>query len=121
MRVSLKEIAAVVAAIVVNAVILSQILGGVTLYQPSVAFAQPYSDGLPCLDPSECTSGFCEQGVCCNEACSGTDRVCDQAGVEGVCTSVLTAPSLSWPGQLLAATLLTLLGWFGIRRLRDAD
>lgn len=121
MRVSLKEIAAVAAAVVVNALILSQIVGGLSFYRPSTAFAQPYNDGLPCTLPSECISGFCEQGVCCDQSCNGTTESCNQPANLGQCTPLLTAPSMSWPGQLLAATLLTLLGWFGIRRMRESN
>lgn len=116
--VSLKEIAAVIAAVVVNAFILSQVVGGISSNQPTSAFAQPYQDGDPCNDPGQCASGFCEQGVCCATACNGTNQICNSQVAPGVCTPVLGAPTLSWTGQLLAATLLTLLGWFGVRRVR---
>lgn len=119
--VSLKEIVAVVAAVVVNAFILSQVVGGVSSNQPTSAFAQPYQDGDPCTDPGQCTSNFCEQGVCCATACNGTNQICNSQTNPGVCTAVLGAPSLSWPGQFLAATLLTLLGWFGLRRMRKLN
>jgi hypothetical protein len=32
---------------------------------------------------------------------------------------VLPAPAMSWPGQIMAALLVTLLGWYGLRRLRE--
>lgn len=115
---SVKEVAAVVAAILLNAFVLSQLVGGVMADRPSSAFAQPYDDGQVCADPGECASGFCEQGVCCNEACNGTTETCNQPGSLGECSQVLPAPSLSWAGQFLSATLLTLLGWFGLRRMR---
>jgi hypothetical protein len=99
---TLKQVAAVAAVIVLNAFLLSQLTGGITAQQPSSAFAQPYGDGLPCTDPGECESGFCEQGCCCATEC----------------TPLIPAPSLSWTGQLLSATLLTLFGWFGLRRMR---
>jgi hypothetical protein len=116
--VSSKEVAVVMAVILLNAVVLSQLVGGAAADRPPTAFAQPYDNGFPCLDPSECASGFCEQGVCCNQECNGTSRTCNQPTSLGECTSVLPAPTLSWPGQLIAASLLTLLGWFGLRRLR---
>ena len=118
-EITFKEVAAVIAAIIVNAFILSQVVGGVSSNQPTLAFAQGYVDGENCgTDASLCNSGFCEQGVCCNQACNGTTQLCNQPGRLGSCDPVLPAPSLSWPGQFLAAGLLTLLGWFGLRRLR---
>ena len=120
--ISLKEVAAVVAAILVNAFILSQVVGGISANQnANVAFAQPYMNGESCMDPGICASGHCEQGVCCDTACNGTSRLCNQPGSLGVCTPVIPAPSLSWPGQFLAATLLTLIGWFGLRRMRRSN
>lgn len=116
---TIKQIAAIAAAILLNAFLLSQLVGGVVAQHPSSAFAQPYSGGLPCLDPGECTSGFCEQGVCCATECDGVTSTCNQPAFLGVCTEVLAAPSLSWTGQLLAATMLTLFGWFGLRRMRQ--
>lgn len=115
---TLKQVAAVAAVIVLNAFLLSQLTGGITAQQPSPAFAQPYGDGLPCEDPGECASGFCEQGCCCATECSGVNVSCCQPAFAGECTPLIPAPSLSWTGQLLSATLLTLFGWFGLRRMR---
>jgi hypothetical protein len=121
MSVSLKEAAAVVAAILLNAFILSQLVGGLNANQPSPAFAQPYDDGLPCVDPGDCISGNCVDDVCCNVACENPGQACDIPGSIGICNSVIPAPSMNLPGQFMAATLLTLLGWFGLRRLRRQD
>jgi hypothetical protein len=41
-----------------------------------------------CAAASECNSGFCEQGICCTGACTGTCRSCALAGTLGTCTSV---------------------------------
>jgi hypothetical protein len=41
--------------------------------------------GTVCNDDDECATGFCAQGVCCAERCSGTCNVCDRAGKLGVC------------------------------------
>jgi hypothetical protein len=46
------------------------------------------SRGKPCTDPSECGSGYCEQGVCCETECTGTCRACNIATHIGVCTNV---------------------------------
>ena len=119
--VSMREIAAVVAAIVVNAVILSQVVGGISSTQPTSTFAQgPYMNGDPCMVDTDCISDICQQGTCCDRACDGVHEICNNPANPGVCSAVLPAPSLSWPGQFLAATLLTLLGWFGLRRMRRA-
>jgi hypothetical protein len=42
--------------------------------------------GDPCTGSLECRSGFCADGVCCNEACTEPCRSCNQAGGAGVCT-----------------------------------
>jgi hypothetical protein len=125
----LKEVAAVIAAILVNAFILSQLVGGIGANRPQSAFAQPYGAGETCdpTQPDQCVTGLiCAGtpsggGVCCQTACNGTTSTCNQPGSEGICTPVLTAPSLSWSGQFLAATLLTLLGWFGLKRARRSN
>ena len=41
-----------------------------------------------CNGAAECNSGFCEQGVCCVTACTGTCRSCAVAGTVGACTNV---------------------------------
>ncbi|HRI70323.1 MAG TPA: VCBS repeat-containing protein, partial [Polyangium sp.] len=42
-----------------------------------------------CTQPSDCPSGFCVDGVCCNNACTGLCRACSAAkkrgGVDGTC------------------------------------
>ncbi|HXI54939.1 MAG TPA: PA14 domain-containing protein, partial [Polyangia bacterium] len=44
--------------------------------------------GTACGDLSECASGFCQQGVCCNTSCAGGCRSCNLPGFAGVCTSI---------------------------------
>ena len=44
--------------------------------------------GSTCSAPAQCNSGFCEQGVCCMGACTGTCRSCAVAGTLGTCTNV---------------------------------
>jgi hypothetical protein len=41
--------------------------------------------GIDCAAGSECGSGVCAFGVCCNSACSGSCNSCNQAGSEGTC------------------------------------
>src|SRR5262245_13017387 len=105
MRLNVKEIVAVIAGLAINVLLVSQLVGGLTIYRPTLAFAQPYGNGLPCTDDADCIFGNCEQDVCCDRPCNGTTETCNQPGSLGVCTAVLPAPALSWPGQILAAAL----------------
>lgn len=43
--------------------------------------------GFPCVNPSECKSGFCADGTCCDNAC---DAICSFCGFpyEGRCSSI---------------------------------
>ena len=61
------------------------------------AYVQAFgsTNGSACAQNSECGSGFCVEGVCCNTACSGTCQSCLQAnkgngatGATGVCGNV---------------------------------
>jgi hypothetical protein len=38
-----------------------------------------------CTKSSDCASGFCADGVCCNVACQGACSACNQVGREGTC------------------------------------
>ncbi|HXI55627.1 MAG TPA: PA14 domain-containing protein [Polyangia bacterium] len=44
--------------------------------------------GATCQDQSECATGFCQQGVCCNRQCTGGCRSCNLPNLAGTCTSV---------------------------------
>lgn len=49
------------------------------------------AQGLKCLAGSDCTTGYCVDGVCCNSACSGTCQACTAAltgQTTGTCASV---------------------------------
>jgi len=46
------------------------------------------SDGQPCVQPSECSSGNCEQGVCCASDCSASCFACNLPGSVGTCSPV---------------------------------
>jgi hypothetical protein len=37
------------------------------------------AQGLKCLAGSDCTTGFCADGVCCNSACTGACKACTSA------------------------------------------
>jgi hypothetical protein len=44
--------------------------------------------GDSCATGSECGSGYCVDGYCCNSACSSTCYACNLAGSIGTCTAV---------------------------------
>lgn len=44
--------------------------------------------GATCADNMECLSGFCADGVCCNNACNTTCKACNIAGSEGTCSNI---------------------------------
>src|SRR5262245_44360636 len=45
-----------------------------------------YADGTACGAANECTSAECTDAFCCNDACAGICRSCNQVGLEGSCT-----------------------------------
>jgi hypothetical protein len=48
--------------------------------------------GAPCTDRVQCASGYCVDGVCCNEACGEKCRACELATTRGTCTQVASGP-----------------------------
>jgi hypothetical protein len=49
--------------------------------------------GWPCASAQECASGFCSDGVCCDESCDPSDpanlcKACNVPGQEGQCVAV---------------------------------
>ena len=44
------------------------------------------SDGLGCTSNSQCTTGFCVSGVCCDSACTGQCSTCNLTGSVGICS-----------------------------------
>ncbi len=49
-------------------------------------------DGAVCSKGSDCVSGNCVDGVCCNSKCDGQCEACDNVGAVGSCTAVTGAP-----------------------------
>jgi hypothetical protein len=83
--------------------------------------ATPTSTGIPqggdCAIPSQCSTGFCVDGVCCDTICDQPGQICNQAGNQGVCTvPTAPAPALTPRALLMAAALLAGLGAFALRR-----
>jgi len=68
--------------------------------------------GSACTMATECDSGFCAQGYCCNQACTGTCKSCAITGSVGTCSNVAngTAPT---PATQCATTAATTCGTDG--------
>jgi hypothetical protein len=45
-------------------------------------------NGLPCGAASECGSGYCVDGTCCNSSCTGLCQACNVPGSLGSCVNV---------------------------------
>ena len=45
-------------------------------------------DGLACTVGSDCRSGFCADGLCCNSPCDGTCQACDLPDSAGKCSTI---------------------------------
>ena len=57
----------------------------------SMVFAVTGANGSPCLMPTDCGSGNCIEGVCCNDTCVGECVSCIGAntnGADGVCNPI---------------------------------
>jgi hypothetical protein len=109
-----KDIALVAVALLLNGAVVGQLVSGTSLSPVSVAFAQPFPDGEPCNSPTDCDSGFCEQGVCCNRPCEAPNS-CVVPGREGTCVSQAESPVMALPFQWMAAGLVTLIAALRIR------
>ena len=48
--------------------------------------------GEKCGATSDCLSGFCADGVCCNSACAGQCETCDVPGAAGTCNGINGKP-----------------------------
>lgn len=48
--------------------------------------------GASCDSASQCESGSCVDGFCCNTACTGQCAACDSPGQEGRCVAIQGAP-----------------------------
>jgi hypothetical protein len=56
----------------------------------TVSAAEVYdgSSGLSCTSASQCASGFCVGGVCCDTACNGGCGACNLTGKVGICSPI---------------------------------
>ena len=75
----------------------------------------PVADGGSCATPSECQSGFCVEGICCDTICDQPRQTC----VSGTCVSTAApAPAVSHRTLLLIVALLVAIGCFALTPLR---
>jgi sugar lactone lactonase YvrE/subtilisin-like proprotein convertase family protein len=56
---------------------------GYTCYQQACVLGLP--KGAPCTTGPACSSGFCNDGFCCESNCGGACQACGVAGQEGTC------------------------------------
>jgi len=66
------------------------VAGGYTASTADMAESELYDPtaGSSCSKNSECASGYCMDGICCNTACQGTCRKCVLSGGVGKCVLV---------------------------------
>jgi hypothetical protein len=55
------------------------------------------ANGAACTSAVECTSGFCADGVCCDQACDGQCEACATDGNVGTCTATTGTPAGTRP------------------------
>ncbi|HEX6836933.1 MAG TPA: hypothetical protein VF334_10200 [Polyangia bacterium] len=48
----------------------------------------PKAQGQPCGTDSDCETGYCADGVCCDNACTGACRACNLTGSAGTCSPI---------------------------------
>jgi hypothetical protein len=65
-------------------------------------------NGAPCGDGTTCASGFCANGLCCDQACTGTCTACDLGGRAGTCSPI--AAGTPAPAGQCAAQAAALCG-----------
>jgi hypothetical protein len=63
---------------------------GSTLYCGGSACLDKKANGIVCAAGTECLSGFCTDGVCCNATCTGSCEACNRSGSVGICSPHLT-------------------------------
>jgi hypothetical protein len=81
----------------------------------STPTATPVADGGSCATPSECQSGFCVEGICCDTICDQPRQTC----VSGTCVNTAApAPAVSHRTLLLIVALLVAIGCFALTPLR---
>ena len=73
----------------------------------SDAETQPPTRNQTCTEAAQCGSGFCVDGVCCNQECIGTCVSCNQAQSPGTCLPVVDAEDESASAPCTGANICT--------------
>jgi hypothetical protein len=71
------------------------------------AETEPSTRNQTCTEAAQCASGFCVDGLCCNEACTGTCVSCNQAQSPGTCLPVVDAEDASASAPCTGASICT--------------
>jgi hypothetical protein len=81
----------------------------------------PVPQGGACANPTQCSTGFCVDAVCCDTACTDPAKRCNVSGQVGVCTiTPAAAPTLTPWGLVVAGILLVSIAGFALRhRIRS--
>jgi hypothetical protein len=66
----------------------------------------PVPQGGACTTATQCATGNCVDGVCCDTACSGPLDRCNLPGQGGTCASAAAGAPLLTPGGVLVALLV---------------
>ena len=72
--------------------------------------------GASCVSPTDCMSGFCVTGACCNSACIGPLESCTLPGRVGLCTFRSPSPAVSSRSLVVLGVALAGLGLLALRR-----
>lgn len=72
--------------------------------------ALPQELGEDCASASQCISGFCTDGVCCDRACDEPGQICDLDTSLGTCVGVSAVPATSNSGIVILCLILGALG-----------
>jgi hypothetical protein len=73
------------------------VAGGYDAATTAIAAAEVVNLLTSCTQNSECTSGFCADGYCCNTACNNGCDQCNVTGSEGTCTVISSGSTGSNP------------------------
>lgn len=71
-----------------------------------------------CAAASDCGTGYCVDGVCCDTACTGACLACDEPGKAGTCSPISGAPR---PGHPACGAALCKAGVCGTTCVTSAD
>ncbi len=84
----------------------------------STATHTPVPNGGGCTGSTQCQSGYCVDGVCCDTPCEHPFEQCNLPGRAGTCSSVAPVPAMSVRGLILASLLIAGVAALAIARRR---